>query len=86
MAVSRCLKQVSDALSKNDTESVRHFVRHLSDTWSFFNYKTVTCGCLTKCLMVSVICSNVTVCLRGVFLEPPRPDTQTPSGNLGVVL
>lgn len=83
MSVFRCLKQVSDACLENPTCFVRQSVRHFSDTCRFNTMNTVTYGCLTGCLTVSDRYSNVTVCLRGVFLEPPRPDTQTASSIFG---
>lgn len=83
MQASRCLKRVSDALPEKALISVRHLARHLSDTCQLNETKSLTCWCLTECLDVSDRCSIVTVCLRGVFLEPPRPDTQTVKQQFG---
>lgn len=84
MQVCKCLKQVSDACLKIASSFVGQTVRHFSDTCSFFDAKTVAYGCLTNCLILSDRSRNVTVCLGGVSLDTPRPDTQTLEQENGV--
>ncbi len=70
-----CLKRVSDGCLEFTPSFTRQNVRHLSDTWSFSVVKTIYYGCLTECLKVSDRLQMSAVCLVGVSLGHPRPDT-----------